>query len=158
MNSFYKDSKIFVPSNISRRNQLKIIKKVRHDEQKTHHVALILAADNVYLSEAFFNINLYPTPKLHPLHGHQLEHGFEAVVPEGGDEAHVKRSGVILGDEFHRCGRGIQPPASIRRCAGSLPRKIAAFWKSPIRECRRASPSSAPSTCDEALSYYLLAN
>lgn len=48
MNSFYKDSKIFVPSNISRHNQLKIIKKVRHDEPKAHHVALVLAADSAY--------------------------------------------------------------------------------------------------------------
>ena len=27
---------------------------------------------------------------LPPLHGHQLEHDFEAVVPEGGDEAQIK--------------------------------------------------------------------
>lgn len=72
---------------------------------------------------------------LPPLHGHQLEHGFEAVVPEGGDEAHIERSGVILGDELHRCGRGdtatgINPTSSRDSLRGTV-----AFGKGPFGEC-----------------------
>ena len=63
---------------------------------------------------------------LPPLHGHQLKHGFGAVVLEGGDEAHIKGSGVILSDELHRCGRGIQPDRHQSAIVQELSRGIAA--------------------------------
>ena len=114
MRHHYKDSKILVPSthfleNHSQKSDMTSQKPIMSHLSSRQIPPIILRLS------------------LPPLHGHQLEHGFEAAVPEGGDEAHVKRSGAILGDELHQgSGRsfqaGINPPSfrnSLREIAAS---------------------------------------